>query len=710
MLEGLVVVEVTQRTAVSLTGSLLAELGADVVVLEERAGDHASGGVGRARALAGKRSLLRPADPGLAEAMLRHADVVLTSSDDRSAGVDRRPGQVVCDITAFGAQGPLAGLAASDRVVQALTGVAWVNGSPTEPPRPSRIPVLEMETAVFAGSGVLAALLVRERTCTGQHVEVAMYDVAVNALGAFLPLPFSGGTAMRAGNRHPILSPWNTYAAQDGWVMICAPSEEQWRRLCRAIGTVDLTEDPRFATSAARLAHQDEVDALVGAWTAAVTQAECLDVLAVHGIPCGPILEPDQLASEPNLRHRGTVDHVGDPVTGAGVSWVRSPVRHRSGPPTVPLPHGDADWARAVVAAAPACAVELEHLAGPVLHGLRVVEIGMNTVAPLVGRQLGALGADVIKVEPPSGDVNRVNAPLRPDGGAYIFAISNTDKRGIVLDLRQAEDAARLRTLLASADVLLENLKPGSLDRLGFSADEVRRLNPRLVYCSMSGFGHDSIYPGRPALDTVIQAMSGVMAAERQADMPTKIGISLADQLGGQFGLLAVLAALVHRGATGTTHPLDVAMHDATAWTTQTVRDGTGAPNGRVVEVADGYVVVDGVADAELARRLDVLPERLAAALRATSRDVLTAAAGTSGGRVDVAAIRTVEEALAAPHTVARRLIVERPTVDGDTWQVMESPLRLGRTPARVLQAMPRLGVLDLPLAAELGLLQGVTK
>lgn len=653
--------------------------------------------------MAGKRSLVASADRHLATGIIRSADVVLTSTDDRGAETtERQPGQVVCDITAFGRTGPLAGLVASDRVVQALTGVAWVNGRPTDPPRPSRITVVEAEAAVFAASGIIAALHVRNRTSAGQDIELALYDVAVNALGAFLPISFSGGAASRVGNRHPILAPWNTYAAHDGWVMICAPSDDQWRRLCDAMGTPDIASDPRFARSGSRLARQDEIDRLVGSWVASLSQVECLERLAAHAIPSGPILEPTQLASEPNLRHRGAVLELTDPITGTGVTWIRSPVRDRTERPEVPVPHGDAAWARAVIEAGRRRAPELQPQAGPALEQIRVVEIGMNTVAPLAGRQLGALGADVIKVEPPSGDVNRVNAPLREDGEAYIFAISNTDKRGLVLDLRQPADAARLEALLSTADVLLENLKPGSLDRLGFSAERVRQLNPGLIYCSMSGFGQDSVYPGRPALDTVVQAMSGVMSAEADAGMPTKIGISLADQLGGQFGLLAVLAALLQRGVARTGRALDVAMQDATAWATQATGDDSDDPTARVVEVADGFALLDGVTDDELARRLGIRSDELGAVLKQTTREQLTGAAGIRDGRIDVAAINTVEETLATPHTRDRKLIVERPTSDGDSWLVMESPLRLAQTPACVRTAMPRLGVLDPALAAEL--------
>jgi crotonobetainyl-CoA:carnitine CoA-transferase CaiB-like acyl-CoA transferase len=307
----------------------------------------------------------------------------------------------------------------------------------------------------------------------------------------------------------------------------------------------------------------------------------------------------------------------------------------------------------------------------------------MNTVGPLAARQLGALGADVIKVEPPTGDTNRATPPLR-DGESYQYAMANTDKRGVVLDLKREDGAAALWRLLDTADVLIENLKPGSLQRLGFGADDVRAHRPELVYCSVNGFGFDTAYPGRPALDTVIQAMSGALSATVVDGMALKSGLSLADQLGGQFGLLATLAALDRRDRTGAGATLDLAMHECAAWATQMVWNGCSRTPATVAPVADGYVVI---AD-DLALR-DAVADM-------TREEARAAHPGT------VAPVLDVGEVLAHPQAVARGLVVSRASVDGDEWPVLESPMRLRSTPARVGDAMARLGHVDAELMAEL--------
>ena len=700
IISDLVVMEVGTRPSVAACGSLLRDLGAQVVVFESSMDGEDER---RATRVAGKLSVVAGAHEGVTyDGMLAAADLVLLSSDVDGPGPRRRPGQIRCDITAFGGSGPLAGVPASEALVQAWSGNASVTGRAGGPPLITPVPLLEMEAAVYAAAAVMAALRVRDKHRVGQDIEIALYDVGVNALAAFLPLPLAGREATRSGNRHPILSPWNTYPTLDGWVMICAPTNDQWCRLCSTMDVPELGVAPEYATTSARLDRLDEVDALIADWTSSRTLGDCLSRLAEAGIASGPIVELGDLEHEPNLVHRSMLRRVLDPVSGRDVVLPGSPVRPGHPPHLqVPSPGAGSERVAALVARRRSPASE-PAIGGFPLTGVRVIEIGMNTVAPLAGRQLGALGADVIKVEPPRGDVNRLNAPMRADGEAFIFSVSNTDKRGVVLDLRSPGDSETLWQLLSTADILIENLKPGSLDRLGFSAPEVLGRFPDLIYCSMTGFGHDSAYPGRPALDSVIQAVSGLMAATPQDGMPTKAGISIADQLGGQVGLLAVLAALLERDAGAGGVHLDLAMQDVTTWATHPLWNAPPANTPWVLDGSDGAVVVDGLAPEVVATRLGVAGnDALSSAARALTRHELL-------GRLDIdavpnaAPVLSVAEVLVAEQTTARDLVVRRPTADGDTWTVLESPLRLMRTPARVRMAMSRLGVMDLALRDEI--------
>lgn len=704
LLEGLLVVELGTRTAVGACGSLMADLGADVVLVEDKRRPRAA----RALAAAGKRSLSfdggREDDRDLLAQLLAAADVVLLSSD--SGGIEmeiweraRPERQIVCDVTAYGHTGPLAGKAHSEALVQAVAAIAETTGRPDGPPTFTGAPFLDMEAAVYALAAILAASVVCRKIGKGQRIDMALYDVGVNALLTFIPLVLTDRIATRAGNRHPTLACWNAYRAKDGWALICGPTNDQWMRLCTAMDRPGLIDDPAFCTPSARLEHVDAIDAHIGAWVSGLTVETCIALVSKQGIPCSPIISIDDIESEANLVHRGMLLCESDPQTGSVLRVAGSPIRVAGAGPLrrKPIPDLDADrhWCsrRAVSATEMIHRVEGDPIfPGRPLEGLRVVEIGMNTVAPLACRQLGALGADVIKVEPPAGDSNRINAPLRADGEGYTFALSNTDKRGVVLDLREPADREKLWALLATADVVMENLKPGSLDKLGFGGAAVRTRFPSIVYCSVNGFGYDSIYPGRPALDTVIQAMSGAMAVTPVDGVPTKSGVSVSDQLGGQFGLAGILAALFGRDRTGQGVHLDIAMQDCSAWATQTRWNGSGQELPTAVPTCDGHVAVESVSDD--------LRDILAASASITTAALLARLAEAGAVAVGISSVREVME---HPQTEARGLLKTVPTVDGSEWLVLGSPLKLQSTPAVVRTAMPKLGFPAPGLAEEFG-------
>jgi CoA:oxalate CoA-transferase len=199
---------------------------------------------------------------------------------------------------------------------------------------------------------------------------------------------------------------------------------------------------------------------------------------------------------------------------------------------------------------------------GP-LQGIRIIDLTRLLSGPFATQILADLGADVIKVEPPGGDKARQNAPLVQGESTY-FASLNRGKKSLVLDLKRESARGVFRRLIAGADALVENFRPGVMARLGLGQEALRVLNPRLVYVACSGFGQTGPESARPALDAVIQAMAGSMSITGAEGLgPARVGFSVGDLGGGLYTAVAVLAGLAGRHTTGQALTFDVSMLDA---------------------------------------------------------------------------------------------------------------------------------------------------
>jgi crotonobetainyl-CoA:carnitine CoA-transferase CaiB-like acyl-CoA transferase len=198
------------------------------------------------------------------------------------------------------------------------------------------------------------------------------------------------------------------------------------------------------------------------------------------------------------------------------------------------------------------------------LSGIRVIDLSMFLPGPMLTVMMADQGAEVIKVEPAAGDPARTQAPFE-NGHSVWFANLNRGKTSIVLDLKSEAGKARLRDLIASADVFVEGFRPGVMARLGFGWNEVRALNPRIVYCSISAFGQHGALAHHPAHDMAVQALAGFISVNDAGDgsRPVVPGVPAADVAAGLTGLSAVLMALIGRERTGQGDYLDIAMFDS---------------------------------------------------------------------------------------------------------------------------------------------------
>ena len=386
---------------------------------------------------------------------------------------------------------------------------------------------------------------------------------------------------------------------------------------------------------------------------------------------------------------------------------------------------------------------------GP-LVGVRVVDCSTVLAGPYCTMTLGDLGADVIKVEPPEGDATRGWGPpwvgKESDGtrtAAYFLAV-NRNKRSIRLDLRRPEGVALLGRLIERADVLVENFRAGSFERLGFGEGSLRALNPRLVHLAIGGYGPDSPDAARPGYDFVIQAESGLMsitgAADEDGGQPTKVGVAISDVAAGLQGVVAVLAALVARGAAPGSpgQRIDVSLlgstlamlvnqaQNAFVGGEPPVRLGNAHPNivpYQAFDTADGAVAVAVGSERQWPRFCRALglpaladePRFATNGDRVANRDELIAtlaarfAERTStewlsvldAAEVPAGPINDIGAAFDSPWAAGRTIELDHPRL-GRTRQV-RPPFELGETPASIRTPPPMLGEQTDEILAEIG-------
>ncbi len=374
-LDGIRVLELAEGwSAGAICGRLLAELGADVCKLEPAGGDrlrrwpprrgHADSAAFLNLAT-GKTSLAmdlaRPEAAAVLDRMLACADVVVAESgfladygidigEDRRAALN--PRLVACRFSAFGATGSLAGRRGGDLVVQAAGGVIATTGQPDTLPHKLGTPLAAHAGALTGGGAILAALYEREASGLGQSIDTALYDAMVSYLYTFIPGYFISGAAPKPqGNKHTVSAPWDTYAAQDGWVIICTVDDRQWHAFLRLAGRADLIDSPRYKGADERTQPEirAEVDALVSDFVADKPVAEAVRLLAGQNIPVGPINEVSDLFEDTQFLGRGmvaTVEHPQGPYRATGSIFKMSETPGRLGGRAPLLGEGGAERLR----------------------------------------------------------------------------------------------------------------------------------------------------------------------------------------------------------------------------------------------------------------------------------------------------------------------------------------------------------------------------
>jgi formyl-CoA transferase len=367
------------------------------------------------------------------------------------------------------------------------------------------------------------------------------------------------------------------------------------------------------------------------------------------------------------------------------------------------------------------------------LQGIRVLDLSRVLAGPYCTMVLGDLGADVIKVESPEGDETRRWGPPfageAPGESAYYLCV-NRNKRSIVVNFETEEGRAILHELAKQSDVLVENFRPGTLSRFALDFESISAINPKLIYCSITGFGQTGPLRDRPGYDFMIQAMGGLMSITGEPDgEPMKVGVAVADLFAGQNAVIAILAALQARLQTGKGQHLDISLFDSQLGMLANVASNYlisgnlpkryGNAHANIVpyqsfQASDTWFVVAVGNDRQFEKLCEVIDKlelaqdsRFATnANRVENRDELIALlepiflkktasewlARLEQGEIPCGSINTLDEVFSMPQVAAREMLIHTQHPENGDLMLVGSPLKLSDTPVEYKLPPPRLG------------------
>jgi len=364
------------------------------------------------------------------------------------------------------------------------------------------------------------------------------------------------------------------------------------------------------------------------------------------------------------------------------------------------------------------------------LEGIRILDFGHVLAMPYCTMVLADMGAEVIKIERPGkGDDTREFGPFIDGESAYFHSI-NRDKNSITINMKHPKGKQLFLDMVKNADVVTENFRPGTMEKLGVGYEDLKKVNPKIVYASICGFGHDTVYPGRPGYDIIAQAFGGLMSITGYPDKPpTRVGSSIGDIISGLFTGIGILSALRARETTGEGQKIDIAMTDcimsvlenavARYFATGEVPERIGSRHPSlapfdVFKTKDGWMVIavgndslwerfcKGLGMAELldderftsnearSQHHDILKERIEKWTTSKTTDEAVETIGELG--VPCGPVNTVDKVVSDPNTTHRNMVMELPHDKLGSIKLVNNPIKFSSMNTDIYMSAPHLG------------------
>jgi crotonobetainyl-CoA:carnitine CoA-transferase CaiB-like acyl-CoA transferase len=550
----------------------------------------------------------------------------------------------------------------NDGASQAFSGYAWLSSFPDHPPLKSRLYVCDNYGALMGELAVLAALHYREKTGKGQFIELSQSEAIMRVMSWVWPYQqITGKVAMPAGNMDVSICPANTfYCAGDTFVAIAAPTPEEFRGLCTAMGKPELADDVRFKDHLSRLQkdNAEEINKIIAQWSRNKTPQEIETLAEKYGFAASRLYTTKDVVEDEHFRERGFMTEVNDPVLGQYLTHEFPVMMSKTPPKTIrssrPVGFDNeyiltqilgktedeikqlyecgaiGKWADVPARRPPPgwdgkTGLLMDDLSVPVnksnlqnsnqgkkeklsvnkladwaewvreqddpkiadnrpeaLDDITVLDLSYKSFAGcFCSSMLAEFGAQVLRIEPPEGDFIRSCTPygMTYRGEGLNYLTEGRNKSHITLNLNKPEGREILKSLVSHADVLIETFKPGVMDDWGIGYEQLKKINPRLIFASITAYGQfgPMSRSSMPDYDNIAQARSGVQSASGEImpegksydecpwAIPTKTGPWIAWCQPGTFMAVGILAALHHRTTTGEGQALDVATAEAYA-------------------------------------------------------------------------------------------------------------------------------------------------
>ena len=572
-LEGITVLDLTDGPAGAIATMFLADNGARVVHATPEDTVVARGHPAYRIWDRGKQSIFLDvrADAAAFRRIAAASDVLIESWPPSSdvheiagyeALVPINPRLVHCSITAYGRHGPLRDEPAHEDLVMARAGILASQPSFDGDPIHVVHPLPQVGAGLLAVQGIVASLTAREKTGAGRKVETSLLA------GALVYSPKVGGDSYKP--RPYTLTPtggtpfYSVMECSDGnWIHLGCIHQGFIDRAAEALGITEVVAQPKYGFGRAPesdLLRQELYDIVADA-VRTKTYAEWAEIFERVDVPYARACTAEEGMENEQALHNEMVIEVDDPLLGR-VTQMGVPIKLSqtpggvSGPAPVPGEHTDAVLAEFTGEPAPCADGPVS--SDPPLHGIRVLELTNVLAGPTAGKMLADLGAEVIKLESPAGDISRSDT-------LSTFHYLNSNKRSISLNARSPTGREAAQRLASCSDVLLANMRPGATGRLGLGSTDLAALNPRIVESHITAFGWDGPYAHRAGVDPLAQALTGMQRAQGGEHLPPVYLAALAptDFTGGALGALGALLCLYARERHGVTQKADTSLLSA---------------------------------------------------------------------------------------------------------------------------------------------------